>query len=228
MLLFFVYFSFVINFYHLLFFNFSPFYISPYERNPFQEFYIYSSSYPSPPPPIYLSYFFSNDTLSLRTLSLSLCLSTLFPLFFFPTSLPSLPTSLSLSLSLSLSVCLFLSVSLSLSLSLFLSLCLSLFRSLTLSLSVSLSACLPASNCLSLSLSLSTPLFLFLSHSFFFLFLSFFLSFFHLDVIFGSDNGQVYRSTVPFRQNDPILQVTTLPLSFITEVLQFTFLQYQL
>lgn len=32
-----------------------------------------------------------------------------------------------------------------------------------------------------------------------------------LDAIFGSDSGQIYRSSVPFRANDPLLQVPTHP-----------------
>jgi hypothetical protein len=40
-----------------------------------------------------------------------------------------------------------------------------------------------------------------------------------LDAIFGSDSGQMYRSSVPFRANDPLLQVPYhIPLCFALHV----------
>lgn len=44
-------------------------------------------------------------------------------------------------------------------------------------------------------------------------FLSLSLPLLLLDAIFGSDSGQMYRSTVPFRANDPLLQVPSPILS---------------
>lgn len=41
-------------------------------------------------------------------------------------------------------------------------------------------------------------------------------SFLLLDAIFGSDSGQMYRSSVPFRANDPLLQVPYPPLNCST------------